>query len=125
VYPTDQKARFPASVYGVGAEPDPRFTMANERTFLAWVRTSLALLAVAVGLMSLALPMASPLRYASAFVFAGGSLLATLAGWTTWARNESALRQDAALPGMAGGAALAAVVSIGLLLVGLGLALGR
>lgn len=28
-----------------GTEPDPRFTLANERTFLAWIRTSLALLA--------------------------------------------------------------------------------
>jgi putative membrane protein len=26
-------------------EPDPRFTLANERTFLAWIRTSLAFLA--------------------------------------------------------------------------------
>jgi putative membrane protein len=26
-----------------GTEPDARFTMANERTFLAWARTSLAL----------------------------------------------------------------------------------
>jgi putative membrane protein len=29
----------------VGEEPDPRFTLANERTFLAWIRTSLALMA--------------------------------------------------------------------------------
>ena len=35
--------RFPARVYRAGTEPDPRFTLANERTFLAWIRTSLAL----------------------------------------------------------------------------------
>jgi len=29
----------------VGEEPDPRFTLADERAFLAWMRTSLALLA--------------------------------------------------------------------------------
>ena len=28
-----------------GVEPDPRFTLANERTFLAWVRTALAFIA--------------------------------------------------------------------------------
>ena len=28
-----------------GTEPDPRFTLANERTFLAWVRTALAFIA--------------------------------------------------------------------------------
>jgi putative membrane protein len=29
-------------------EPDPRFTLANERTFLAWIRTALALIAAGV-----------------------------------------------------------------------------
>jgi putative membrane protein len=33
------------------ADPDYRFTLANERTFLAWIRTSLALLAGAVALV--------------------------------------------------------------------------
>jgi len=33
-----------------GEEPDPRFTLANERTFLAWVRTALALVAGGIGL---------------------------------------------------------------------------
>ena len=37
--------RRPQWVYGEGEEPDPRFTLANERTFLAWVRTALAMLA--------------------------------------------------------------------------------
>jgi putative membrane protein len=35
-------------------EPDYRFTLANERTFLAWIRTSLALLVAAVSLAALA-----------------------------------------------------------------------
>ena len=34
--------RFPRHVFEAGAEPDPRFTLANERTFLAWIRTALA-----------------------------------------------------------------------------------
>jgi putative membrane protein len=33
---------------GGSAEPDPRFTLANERTFLAWIRTALAVIAAAV-----------------------------------------------------------------------------
>ncbi|WP_425291524.1 DUF202 domain-containing protein [Acinetobacter baumannii] len=37
----------------VGEEPDPRFTLANERTFLAWTRTALALLASAVALITI------------------------------------------------------------------------
>lgn len=35
-------------LFGAGQEPDPRFTLANERTFLAWIRTSLALLAAGI-----------------------------------------------------------------------------
>lgn len=48
-----------------GDEPDPRFTLANERTFLAWVRTALALLAggVAVEAFTGAL-FAPPVRVA-------------------------------------------------------------
>jgi putative membrane protein len=34
--------RFPRSVFSRGTEPDARFTLANERTFLAWIRTALA-----------------------------------------------------------------------------------
>ena len=33
----------PSDPRGVGDEPDYRFTLANERTFLAWIRTALAL----------------------------------------------------------------------------------
>jgi uncharacterized membrane protein YidH (DUF202 family) len=36
---------FPADPRRVGRDPDYRFTLANERTFLAWIRTSLALAA--------------------------------------------------------------------------------
>ena len=35
------------------ADPDYRFTLANERTFLAWLRTALALLAASVALVHL------------------------------------------------------------------------
>ena len=45
-----RRQRWPARVYGTGAEPDYRFSLANERTFLAWLRTSMALVAGAVAL---------------------------------------------------------------------------
>jgi putative membrane protein len=38
--------RFDAWVRAVGDDPDPRFTLANERTFLSWVTTSLGLLGI-------------------------------------------------------------------------------
>src|SRR3546814_5606760 len=36
-----------------GSDPDPRFSFANERTFLAWIRTSLALIAAGIGVEAL------------------------------------------------------------------------
>jgi putative membrane protein len=39
-----------------GREPDPRFTFANERTFLAWSRTALALIVAGLGVVQLLPP---------------------------------------------------------------------
>ena len=55
-------------------EPDYRFTLANERTFLAWVRTALGLLAAAVAVVQLVPGLVIPgMRH----IF--GALLALLA----------------------------------------------
>ena len=48
--PVERDRRWPRAVYGVGTEPDPRFSFANERTFLAWIRTSLGFLAAGVAI---------------------------------------------------------------------------
>ncbi|MBU1607433.1 MAG: DUF202 domain-containing protein, partial [Alphaproteobacteria bacterium] len=40
-----ERSRWSHRLLSGGTEPDPRFTLANERTFLAWIRTSLAVLA--------------------------------------------------------------------------------
>lgn len=90
--------RRPGWVYDAGSEPDPRFTLANERTFLAWVRTSLGVLAGAVALESLEVPERDGLRMAlvvGLLVFAGTT--AVLA-WTRWARVERAMRTRSPLP---------------------------
>ena len=39
-----------------GSEPDPRYTFANERTFLAWSRTALALVVAGLGVVQLLPP---------------------------------------------------------------------
>src|SRR4051794_39216732 len=39
-----------------GDDPDYRFSLANERTFLAWIRTSLAMIAGAVAVVQLVPP---------------------------------------------------------------------
>ena len=44
----------------VGEEPDPRFSYANERTFLAWNRTALALISVGLAVTNLLPPFDLP-----------------------------------------------------------------
>lgn len=97
----DGRRRFPRRVYEVGGEPDPRFSLANERTFLAWIRTSLALVAGGVALDAVALPLLPGTRVAAAGVLLLLGLLTPLLSWYSWARTERALRRGGALPSSA------------------------
>ncbi|WP_395244664.1 YidH family protein [Agromyces sp. MMS24-K17] len=90
--------RFPERVYGVGDEPDPRFSLANERTFLAWIRTSLALLAGGVALVALDLPMHPGLRDTAAVVLLVAGALLPFQAWFGWVRIERAMRLGRPLP---------------------------
>jgi len=112
-------ARFPRSVYGEGSEPDPRFSLANERTFLAWIRTSLAL--VAAGVAIEVLEVGHPgWRLAGALVFAGLGILAAVRAWVGWAGTERALRNGRDLPGAGLGIVLAVGIVVAVALVGIG-----
>jgi putative membrane protein len=115
--------RFPPFVYSRGEEPDPRFSLANERTFLAWIRTSLAFVAAGVALEALVLPIDPTLRLVAAVIFIALGIVSAAFSWASWARTELALRVQQALPGPT----IAAVVTIGVLaaimLIGLGLLL--
>ena len=114
-------ARFPQQVYGQGEEPDPRFSLANERTFLAWIRTALALIAAGVALEILDLPIQPGLRLAAALVFGLLGVLAALQAWIGWARTETALRLGRALPGPTVGIILTVGVVLSVVLLGIGL----
>jgi putative membrane protein len=80
-------------------EPDYRFTLANERTFLAWIRTSLALLAGGVALMQLVprFDVSGVRHVLSVSLVAAGGTLAALAV-RRWQRVEQAMRRGTALP---------------------------
>lgn len=80
-------------------EPDYRFTLANERTFLAWIRTALAMLAAAVAVVQL-LPTFHPavVRHIVGGILAAiGLLISTTAYWR-WRENQRAMRAGRALP---------------------------
>ena len=115
--------RFPSAVFGHGQEPDARFSLANERTFLAWIRTSLALIAAGVALEALQLPIEPALRLASALLFLVLGIVAPAHAWFSWIRTERALRESKPLPGPGFSGILAAGVIVGGLLIGIGLLL--
>ncbi|NLG56443.1 MAG: DUF202 domain-containing protein [Rhodococcus sp.] len=96
-------------------EPDYRFTLANERTFLAWQRTALGLLATSVAVLHFV-----PVPDHPVFAYVLGAALAVLAiacatgGLLRWRRGDQAIRDNAPLPGSTLMATLAIVlVAIG------------
>jgi len=106
-----------------GTEPDYRFSLANERTFLEWVRTALALLAGGVLLEQFSTKIAP--HSAVIALSIGLSLLATLLcgiAYARWRANEIAMRHGRRLPGtlaipfLAGGALLVSAFIAALLL---------
>lgn len=83
----------------VGTEPDVRFSYANERTFLAWNRTSLALVVAGLAIASL-LPefeLAIGRRLIGVPLIVLGALLAG-ASHRRWRANEVAMRLRQPLP---------------------------
>ena len=115
-----ERRRFPQKVYGVGSEPDARFTLANERTFLAWIRTSLALIAAGIALEAFVLPIAPGLRLGASLLLIVLGILAPLQAWFGWMSVERALRLSRALPTPS----LAGPIGIGVAVAGILLGIG-
>jgi putative membrane protein len=99
-----------------GTDPDYRFTLANERTFLAWIRTALALLAAAVALVQFVPPFELPgTRTVLGLIVAGDGLIISLLAYRRWSNNERAMRLGTALPH----SAMLPLLAISLALVGI------
>ena len=90
-------------------EPDYRFTLANERTFLAWQRTALGLLAAAVAVVQLVLGLLA--------------ILTASMGILRWQQVDRAMRRDLPLPRhptpiyLGIGLALVGLLTLGLVVV--------
>ena len=95
-------------------EPDARFTFANERTFLAWNRTALALIVAGLAIVQLLPPfpglpwgrhlLAVPLIAFGAFLAVGS--------FVEWGRNQRALRRGEPLPRSPLPRALAVMIAV-------------
>lgn len=111
-----------------GTEPDYRFSLANERTFLAWIRTAFALLGGGLVVAQLALHTRQPLAMIAAGFALGLLAIAISAGaYARWKANEIAMRLGVPLPSSFSiSFAAAGIVALSALLVGaLGLELFR
>lgn len=87
---------FPGDPRTVGQDPDYRFTLANERTFLAWVRTALALAAGGLGAVTILDDF--PGEEVLGIGLLALSFLTAATAYRRWALNERAMRLDEPLP---------------------------
>ncbi len=114
--------RRPRSVYSVGTDPDPRFSLANERTLLAWLRTSLAFVAAGIGAATLTeLVGDRPIMRAAAVLASVVGAVSAVTAYVRWGRVERALRQRLPMPSPVLGLVLVLAV---VLVAGLGTVLG-
>ncbi|MFD6058182.1 YidH family protein [Rhodococcus wratislaviensis] len=96
-----------------GNDPDPRFTMANERTYLAWIRTALALIAAALALEAFGgTVVPTTIRLPAAITLLAGAVLVAALALIRWLRVEIALRHGRSLP-LPGSAVLVALLVAG------------
>ena len=114
----------------IGNNPDPRFTLANERTFLAWIRTSMALILGAIVVVTLLSEVAmlssliAPLAVALSVL--GGAL--AIWAWFRWRRTETALRLGQSPPltiALLLVAIIFAVLGLGMVVIGIWIGFGN
>ncbi|MEU5561970.1 MULTISPECIES: YidH family protein [Micromonospora] len=108
----------PRELRSVGSTPDYRFSLANERTFLAWLRTGLALVGGGLAVAQFLPPL--PLRHlreviAVVLLLLGGAV--AVRAVDHWARTERAIRLGEELPASRFPAVLALTVGLGALLL--------
>ena len=109
-----------ARALGGGTDPDPRFTLANERTFLAWIRTSLAMVAGGIAVEAFTSGLFAPeIRKTVAVLLLLLGLVTGGGSFFRWLNVERAMRHQAPLPApllapilAAGGALVAAVLIV-------------
>jgi putative membrane protein len=98
----------------VGSTPDYRFSLANERTFLAWIRTGLALVGGGLGVAAFVPPLRWPhVREGIAIALLVLGAVVALRAADHWSRAERAMRLSQPLPPSRFPALLAVVIGVG------------
>jgi putative membrane protein len=117
--PHPRRSRIAEKLLPGGTEPDQRFTLANERTFLAWIRTSLALLAGGIAVEAFTSDVfLEPVRRGLSILLLLLGMILSAGAAVRWLRVEGSLRTNRPLPLpliaplLAAGCAVAAAVVI-------------
>ncbi len=96
---TPGRHRLTERVLGGGEDPDPRFTLANERTFLAWIRTALAFLAGGIAIEAFTADIFEEgVRTFLAVVLLVLSMLVSAGATFRWIGVERSMRRQTPLP---------------------------
>ncbi|MFJ4717003.1 YidH family protein [Streptomyces sp. NPDC088785] len=102
----------PERVRDEGDTPDYRFSLANERTFLAWVRTALALIGGGFAVDQFLPDLRWGWRVGLALALLASGVLCSLRAVSHWVRCERAMRRGDDLPVSRFPAVLSAVVAL-------------
>ncbi|MFC5803618.1 YidH family protein [Streptomyces formicae] len=88
----------PQRIRDEGETPDYRFSLANERTFLAWLRTALALIAGGFAVDQFLPDLRWGVRVGLSLALIGTGVLCALRAVNHWVRCEQAMRRGEDLP---------------------------
>lgn len=88
----------PERIREEGSTPDYRFSLANERTFLAWIRTALALIGGGFAVDQFLPDLTRGVRIGLALALLAAGALCSLRAVSHWVRCERAMRHGEALP---------------------------
>ncbi|MGW0997476.1 YidH family protein [Streptomyces sp. NPDC002520] len=102
----------PEQVRAEGSTPDYRFSLANERTFLAWLRTALALIGGGFAVDQFLPELRWAWRAGLSIALLAAGVLCSLRAVNHWVRCERAMRRGEDLPATRFPAVLSLVIAV-------------
>ncbi|QNP62502.1 YidH family protein [Streptomyces genisteinicus] len=102
----------PGRIRDEGETPDYRFSLANERTFLAWIRTALALIGGGFAVDQFLPDLRWGVRAGLALALIGTGAVCAVRAVNHWVRCERAMRRGEDLPSSRFPALLAVLVAV-------------